>query len=268
MVKSVKVVTWNVCGLRAMIRKNRFEAVFTEEQPDVLCLNETMLQNSHIDALKPLLPSGYHAYFACSVARKGYSGVAILSKQPPLKVSEGLGSADHDREGRVLVAEFPAFYLVSTYVPNAGVKLCRLAYRTKAWDPALREFLRKLQIEKPVICCGDFNVVHQDIDIYDITGKEGCGCCTPQERAGFRRTLRQLSLIDSFRTLHPRKRKWSYYSRRQKHMRPQGKGWRLDYILASAQLQKSLKAAYIREDILGSDHHPCVAVFDLPEFNS
>lgn len=260
--KTLKIATWNVCGLRALLKKDGLSHLITAEDPDIICLNETMLQTKNIPQVTPLLPQPYIQYFSCSVARKGYSGVSILTKAKPIEVTEGLGIPKHDLEGRTLVAEYPNFYIVSTYVPNAGAGCCRLDYRTLEWDVDLRSFLSDLQEKKPVIWCGDLNVVHLDIDIYDIRGKETYACCTPQERSAFSRTLAETGMIDTFRHKNPGVKDWSYFSRRNVGARAKGQGWRLDYCVVSRELENTIERAYIRPDIDGSDHHPCLLVLN------
>ena len=264
---SLKLATWNVCGLRAMLKKGSLLSFLTSESPDIICLNETMLQSIHISSIKSQIPPNYHQYYACSSARKGYSGVAIFTQQEPLTImTQAIDK--HDIEGRTLIAEYPGFYLVSTYVPNVGAELRRLDYRTEEWDEDIRGTLGRLQALKPVIWCGDFNVVHEDIDIYDIRGKEGYGCCTPEERGSFRKTLRETGMVDTFRYLNPGVKGWSYFSRRNVGARDKGQGWRIDYILASKELKENIREAYIRSDVDGSDHHPCIAIFDFEENNN
>jgi exodeoxyribonuclease-3 len=259
---SIKIASWNVCGLRSLLKKNALEKMIESENPDMLCFNETMLQTKNVKEIDKLIPYYPYQYYACSEARKGYSGVAILTKTEPISVTTQ-NIEKHDREGRTLVAEFPSFFLISTYVPNVGAELKRMDYRIDEWDSDIRTTLNSYQNQKPVIWCGDFNVVHEDIDIYDIRGKECYGCCTPQERGSFRKTLAETRMIDTFRFLHPGEKAWSYFSRRNVKAKEKGQGWRIDYILASRELEGKISDAYTRTDIEGSDHHPVVAVFNL-----
>lgn len=260
--KSLTVASWNVCGLRSLLKKGTLPDLFTPK-PNILCLNETMLQDKHVPGVSSQLPQYPYKYFSCSQARKGYSGVAVLADSEPIKVTYGLGVPELDAEGRLIAAEFKEFIVVSTYVPNAGAALVRLDYRTLQWDTALRRYLDDLQREKPVVWLGDLNVVHEDIDIYDIRGKEDWACCTPQERNSFSTTLRSNDMIDSFRLLHPTERGYSYYSRRNINAREKKQGWRLDYVITSKTLEKHLKEAWIRGDVQGSDHHPVLSRFEF-----
>ena len=256
------ISTWNICGLRSMLKKGHLISFLSSESPDILCLNETMLQSKHIQEIKDKIPSSYHQYYACSSARKGYSGVAIFSKEEPIKVIPQ-GIEKHDIEGRTLIAEYESYFVISTYVPNVGAELKRLNYRTEEWDSDIRKTLNFYQQIKPVIWCGDFNVVHLDIDIYDIRGKENSGCCTPQERNSFRKTISENSMIDSFRHLFPDQKAWSYYSRRNVKAKEKGQGWRLDYILVSDALKDKIVSCSIKNEFEGSDHFPCITVLNL-----
>lgn len=256
--ESIRIATWNVCGLRALLKRNALVQLLEEEDPHILCLNETKLQENHVEQIKAQLPSTYYSYWNCSTAKKGYSGVAILSKTEPLNVTYGIGISKHDLEGRAVIAEYNRFYVVSTYVPNAGDGLWRLGYRTQEWDLDLRTYLDKLQKTKPVIWAGDLNVIHEDIDIHNIKGKEKCACCTPEERGNFSETLETNKFLDTFRMLNPGVKGWSYYPRRNVKAKEKGQGWRLDYIVVSQALKRSVMKAYIRDDIDGSDHHPCL----------
>lgn len=261
--RQVTIASWNICGFRALLKKNTLPAFLTSAKPDILCFNETMLQDKHVPEAIEQLPEFKYHYFTCSQAKKGYSGVAVLTKEKPISVEMGMGVKEHDVEGRLITAEFADFILVSTYVPNAGAGLVRLEYRTLQWDVALRNYLNTLQQRKPVIWLGDLNVVHGDIDIYDIRGKEDWACCTPAERSSFGQTLQHTGMIDTYRTLHPGARGYSYYSRRNVGAREKKQGWRLDYIVASAALENKLKDAFIMGDVMGSDHHPVLAKFEF-----
>lgn len=253
--KLIKLASWNVCGLRAMLSKDGINRLIDSEAPNIICLNETMLQEKNIEQVEKLIPSNFNKYWNCSRAKKGYSGVAIFTETKPERVIYGLGTERHDIEGRALTAEFKDFYVLSTYVPNGGRNML---YRTQHWDIAIREYIIKLQETKPVIWCGDMNVVHEDIDIYDIRGKETWACLTPEERGNFHTTLEVANLVDSFRYMHPGVKSWSYFSRRNVGAQEKGQGWRLDYIIVSQSLKRNIDKAYIRPDILGSDHHPCI----------
>jgi len=255
----LKIATWNVCGMKAILKKGDFQKFLQEEDPDILCLNETMLQEKYIHSVKQELPGCYYSYWNCSKARKGYSGVALLCKQKPLTVSYGIGTSKHDQEGRVITAEYSSCFVVSCYVPNSGGRGI-LMYRTREWDKDLREHLDDLQHIKPVIWCGDLNVVHQDIDVYDARGKESMPGCFPEERHSFAVTMLLNSFMDTYRLMNPDERGFSYYKRKNK---TRTQGWRLDYIIVSCSLEEKVCEAYIREDFEGSDHRPCVTCMDL-----
>lgn len=197
-----------------------------------------------------------HQYWSCSKTKKGYSGTAILSKVEPISVELGIGKRKHDDEGRVITAEFDSFFVVSTYIPNAGQKLERLEYRTKEWDIDFRSYLKSLESRgKHVIWLGDLNVVHQDIDIYNIKGKEKNAGCTPQERASFTQTLAE-GFVDTFRALHPDEKKFSWFSAINPRAKSENLGWRLDYIVVSQALMPRIRDSLIHDDFPGSDHHP------------
>ena len=256
--KATRVVSWNVCGLRAQLRKGSFLQFLESFKPEVMCLNETMLQDKHIQEIKAQIPKEYFSYWFCSQAKKGYSGVAILSLKEPLNVTYGMGVTQHDQTGRTITAEYQNYFLVCTYVPSAGNEVWRRDYRTKNWDLGLRSYLQELQKQKPVVWAGDMNVVHQDCDVYNIKGKSDWACCTPEERNNFGETLLANQMVDSFRFMNPRVKGWSYFSRKNVGARLKDQGWRLDYIVVSEALKSKIQEAYIRNDVMGSDHHPCV----------
>jgi len=247
----MKLVSWNVNGLRAALKKGFAQAV-AELDPEILCIQETKAQDDQIvEALADL--NGYHVY-CNSAERKGYSGTAILSKTEPVDVSKGIGIEQHDQEGRVLTADFGDFYLVDTYVPNSGNGLARLDYR-KEWDEDFLVFLKNLEKEKPVVVGGDFNVAHREIDIarpkanYNKTAGY-----TQIEIDGFSRFL-DAGFVDTFRVLHPDTVAYSWWSFRA-NARAKNIGWRIDYFLASAELLPKVKKACVRAEMMGSDHCP------------
>ncbi|CAG9318334.1 unnamed protein product [Blepharisma stoltei] len=251
----IKIASWNVCGLRSMLMKDGIQNLIDSEAPNIICFNETRLQDKHIEAAEKLLPSSFSKYWNCSHGKKGYSGVAILTEVKPEQVIYGIGTERHDIEGRALTAEYKEFFLVNTYFPCAGRDY---AYRTQQWDFAIRDYIAELQRKKPVIWCGDFNVINEDIDIYDIKGKEKMDCITDEERRNFHTTLEECKLVDTFRYLNPGLRVYSHYSRRKVNAVEKGYGWRVDYILVSEIFKQHIEKAYIRTDIYGSDHLPCI----------
>lgn len=245
---ALKLISWNVNGLRAVLRKN-FLDYLAEEDPDVLCLQETRARPEDIE---PLWPTAYASYWNVAEQR-GYSGTALLTKIPPLEVTRGIGVAEHDREGRVLTAEFPDFFLVNVYVPNSQRELTRLAYRQR-WDRAFLRYLRRLERRKPVIFCGDLNVAHTALDLANPKANVGNHGFTPEERAGFDALVRA-GFIDTFRAFEPGGGHYTWWSS-MPGVRARNVGWRIDYFLLSPALRPRLKSAFIRSGVLGSDHCP------------
>ncbi len=247
----MKLISWNVNGIRAVTKKDFFADV-EKMNPDVLCLQETKAQDDQVaEALEAL--EGYKIY-SNSAERKGYSGTAILVKEEPVSVSYDLGIEEHDQEGRLITAEFKDFYLVNTYVPNSGNKLVRLDYRG-TWDEALKQHLLKLEAEKPVILCGDLNVAHQRIDIArpDSNYNKSAGF-TQQEIDGLSAMLQE-GYVDSWRNMHPDEVKYSWWSYRMS-AREKNIGWRLDYFIVSEKLMPKVENTFILNEIMGSDHCP------------
>lgn len=244
----MKLVSWNVNGLRAVLRKNFME--FLEDcSPDVLCLQETKCRAEDVDQL---WPGGYTTWFH-SAEKKGYSGTAIFTKKRPLATTTGIGKKEHDSEGRVLTAEYQDFYLVNVYVPNAQDELRRLEYRQK-WDRAFLNYLRKLEKTKPVITCGDFNVAHKEIDLARPKANVKNAGFSPEERAGFDRFV-EAGFIDTFREFETGPDHYSWWSFRA-GARERNVGWRIDYFLVSQGLRRRLKNAFIMPEVHGSDHCP------------
>ncbi|OAH98966.1 exodeoxyribonuclease III [Methylomonas methanica] len=247
----MKIISWNVNGIRAVQTKG-FTETLAALDADCVLLQETKAQD---DQVKKALEGvdGYHLY-GNSADRKGYSGVAILSRQPPLQVVHDMGVAEHDQEGRVIVAEFEKFYLLNVYVPNSGDGLARLDYR-KTWDKEFLAYMQKLQSQKPLIACGDFNVAHQAIDIArpKANYNKSAGY-TQVEIDGFSNFV-EAGLIDSFRHLHPDTVAYSWWSYRA-NAREKNIGWRIDYVLTSQVLTGQIKDAFILPDVTGSDHCP------------
>ncbi len=245
----MKLVSWNVNGLRAVCKKNFFE-VLEELDADIFCLQETKMQEGQEEIPTP----GYHQYWD-SAEKKGYSGTLTLTKQEPLRVSKGIGIEEHDREGRVVTLEFPDFISVNVYVPNSQNELARLAYRM-TWEDAFRDYVAGLAKEKPVVICGDMNVAHKEIDLKnDKTNHRNAGF-TDEEREKMT-ALQEAGFIDTFRYFHPEDEVYSWWSYRF-NARKNNAGWRIDYFLASRELEPRLKSASILTDIYGSDHCPVV----------
>lgn len=251
---TLKICSWNVDGLRAWIKKKGLDWV-KEETPDILCLQETKCSEKKLPAELQELPGLCHQYWSAPSDKEGYSGVGLLSRQRPVKVSYGIGEEEHDQEGRVIVAEFDTFVLVTAYVPNAGRGLVRLEYRQR-WDEAFRKFLKGLASRKPLVLCGDLNVAHEEIDLRNPKGNKKNAGFTPQEREGFGELLQAVPLTDSFRHLYPTTAYaytfWTYMM----NARSKNVGWRLDYFLVSHSLLPALCDSKIRSKALGSDHCP------------
>lgn len=287
----MKLFSWNVNGLRACMNKG-FADFLAEYAPDIICLQETKMQREQADFVFP----GYEEFWN-SAEKKGYSGTAIFTKQNTLNVTYGLGIAEHDKEGRVITAEFADFYLVTVYTPNSQRGLARLDYRMQ-WEVVFREYLERLDAQKPVIVCGDLNrtpsssqseadasqtalqshlqelrkkkpviicgdlnVAASEIDLKNPkTNRKNAGF-TDQERAKFQELL-QAGFVDTFRYLHPEEVKYSWWSYMFK-AREKNAGWRIDYFLVSEDIKDKIKAAEIHTDVMGSDHCPVSLEIDL-----
>lgn len=254
----MRIVSWNVNGIRAVVGKGFVQQVDNElHSPDIICLQETKAQDDQIaEALAEL--QGYRIY-SNSAVKKGYSGVAILSKKQPIKVSANMGIAEHDTEGRVLCAEFDDFQLVSVYTPNAQNGLARLPYR-KTWDEAFKNYIVELEKHKPVIVCGDLNVAHQAIDIARPKDNYNKSAGYTQDEIDGMSNLLAAGYVDSFRLLHPDEVKYSWWSFRM-NARERNIGWRIDYFVVSDQLKERIKLADILTEVEGSDHCPVVIEF-------
>jgi exodeoxyribonuclease III len=246
----VKIVSWNVNGIRALLQRNSLYPFVAAYNPDVLCLQEIKAQPEQV---RCDLPSHPHCYWN-GAARKGYAGTALFSKTAPLSVRQDIGVTCHDGEGRVIAAEFEACFVVSVYVPNAKRDLSRLPAR-QDWDRCFLAYLQALERQKPVVCCGDFNVAHTAIDLARPKANEGHHGFTPEERAGFQ-TFLDAGFIDSFRHLHPGAPQHYTWWRQFGGARQRNIGWRIDYILISAALLPRLRAATILSEVYGSDHCP------------
>ncbi len=244
----MKLISWNVNGLRACMGKGFLEFVATE-QPDMICLQETKMQQGQAEV--PL--EGYEQLWN-SADKKGYSGTAIFTKHTPLSVAYGLGIDEHDHEGRVITAEYANFYLVTVYTPNSKDELKRLDYRME-WEDAFRAYVCALDEKKPVLICGDLNVAHQEIDLKNPkTNRRNAGF-TDEER-GKLTTLLSAGFTDSFRAFYPAlEGAYSWWSYRFQ-ARAKNTGWRIDYFLVSNRFMEQVTDAKILPDVLGSDHCP------------
>lgn len=253
----LKLYSWNVNGLRSVIRKGALQAFVDEYAPDILCLQETKAKQGQAEIDLPDYEELWN-----SAERPGYSGTAILTKLQPLSVRNDLPTA-HDfadqfgdplTEGRVQTAEFAGFYLVNIYTPNSKRSLERLSLRETLWDPAILEYLKRLEQEKPVVVCGDFNAAHHEIDLARPQDNRGNAGFTDAERRGVTNLL-SAGLVDTFRYLHPDAVAYTWWSNIG-HSRINNVGWRIDYFFISSALAPLLKSAEIHDDVLGSDHCP------------
>ena len=251
----MKFISWNVNGLRACCGKG-FQEYFDAENADFFCLQETKLQEGQISLPLP----GYHQFWNYA-EKKGYSGTAIFAKEEPLSVSYGVGVPELDTEGRLITLEYPQFYLVTCYTPNAQQGLARIDHRLK-WDDAFRDHLCRLDARKPVIVCGDLNVAHQEIDLKNPAANRGNAGFSDEERNSFTKTL-AAGFTDTFRFRNPDAvgvySWWSYRFQARKN----NAGWRIDYFLVSDRLKDRITATPIASQILGSDHCPVGLELDL-----
>lgn len=244
----MKLVSWNVNGLRACMKKGFLET-FEALDADIFCLQETKLSEGQLELELP----GYYQYWNYA-EKKGYSGTAIFTKKEPQNVTYGIGIEEHDKEGRVITAEFPEFYFVTVYTPNSQSELARLAYRMK-WEEDFLGYIKGLEQQRPVIYAGDLNVAHKEIDLKNPkTNRKNAGF-TDEEREKFQ-TVLDNGFIDTFRYFYPEQESiYSWWSYRFK-AREKNAGWRIDYFLVSEVLKNNLKEAKIHTEVLGSDHCP------------
>lgn len=243
----MRIISWNVAGFRACLKKG-FEEFFEKENADVYCLQEVKATEDQID----FHPDKFYFYLN-PAQKKGYSGTAIYSKIKPINVTYGIGIEEHDNEGRVITLEFKEFYLVNQYVPNVKRDLSRLNYRM-IWEDELKKYYKKLEENKPVIVCGDFNVAHNEIDIKNAKANIGNAGFTYEERDKFTKLL-ESGFIDTYRYLYPENIQYTWWSyigaARLKNI-----GWRIDYFIVSENLKEKIKDAKIKDNIMGSDHCP------------
>lgn len=248
----MKLISWNVNGLRAVVNKG-FKEFFKEIDADIFCIQETKMQEAQLDENILEIFEGYNAYWN-SAEKKGYSGTAIFTKQKPLNVTYGIGKEEHDKEGRVITLEFEEFYIVNIYTPNSKRELERLDYR-QLWEDEIRAYLLKLKENKPVVMCGDLNVAHTEIDLKNPkTNRKNAGF-TDEERAKMTELL-NAGFVDTFRYKYPEvEGKYSWWSY-MFHAREKNAGWRIDYFIVSENLKDKIEDAKILDDIYGSDHCP------------
>ncbi len=251
----MKLLSWNVNGLRACMNKN-FNEFFYDVNADIFCLQETKLQEGQID----FAPEGYYCYWNYA-EKKGYSGTAIFTKEKPITIQYGMGIEEHDKEGRLITLEFDDYYLVTVYVPNSQRELKRIEYRMK-WEDDFRNYILSLDKSKPVIYCGDLNVAHKEIDLKNPKTNHNNAGFTDYEREKLSAILNN-GFTDTFRYFYPDKEGiyswWSYmFKAREKNA-----GWRIDYFIVSNRLKDRLTDAKIHTDILGSDHCPVEVDIDI-----
>lgn len=250
-----KMISWNVNGLRAVMGKGFMDA-FQEIDADLFCLQEIKLQEGQIEMDLP----GYHMYWNYA-EKKGYSGTAIFTKEKPINVQYGIGQEEFDTEGRLITLEYPEYYILTLYTPNAQPELKRIDYRM-SWEDAFLNHIKKLDQKKPVIFCGDLNVAHNEIDLKNPKPNRGKPGFSDQERGKFTDLL-EAGFTDTFRYLHPEEEGayswWSY----MRQARQNNAGWRIDYFVISKRINDKLKEAFILPEVMGSDHCPVGITIDL-----
>jgi exodeoxyribonuclease-3 len=266
----MKIYSWNVNGIRAVLKKGTFQKFLAEHQPDVLCLQETKAERAQVEIQAP----GYHEFWNSAV-KKGYSGTAIFARHEPLAVINGFPhqlasryafadelERDSSEEGRVIAAEFAHCYVVTVYTPNSKDDLSRIPLRHKAWDPAFLAYCQELQRHKPVIFCGDLNVAHTELDLANPKPNMGKKGFTLEEREGFQNFL-NAGFVDTFRKFHQGNGYYTWWSNFA-NSRARNVGWRIDYVLVSQSLSDKVKTAQIHADVMGSDHCPVSIQLSLP----
>ncbi|MGE0384712.1 MAG: exodeoxyribonuclease III [Gammaproteobacteria bacterium] len=258
----MRIYSWNVNGIRAVLKKGTFQDFLAEHRPDILCLQETKAERGQVEIDVP----GYHEFWNSAV-RKGYSGTAIFTRIAPLAVTNGFPEAfsrrfsfadelqrDSAEEGRVITAEFDRFHVVTVYTPNAKEDLSRLKLRFEHWDPAFLEYCRMLEKSKPVIFCGDLNVAHTELDLANPRSNRGKKGFTDEERKGFDNIV-EAGFVDTLRLFRQGNGHYTWWSHFA-NARARNIGWRIDYVLVSATLRDAVQAADIHPDVMGSDHCP------------
>ncbi len=258
----MKIIVWNINGIKAMLKKNNLVELINDEKPDIFCLGETKISCPFLDIKEELnkkIKEKYYNYWSPCKTKAGYSGTAIFTKKEPIDVIYGLkvNNNEYDEEGRVITCEFKKYYLVHVYTPNSGEGLKRLDYRVNTWDKMFIKYINNLQEKKPVIICGDLNVAHKEIDIKNAKSNLQTAGFTIEERTSFDKILKDLNVVDTFRHLNPLEIKYSFWSYKFK-ARERNAGWRLDYFLVSEKIFKKIQISDILTNILGSDHAPII----------
>ena len=256
----MKLVSWNVNGIRSAIAKG-FDEFVGNADADVICLQETKARPEQVDfdSASTTWPTEYHRYWN-SALKPGYAGTALFTRTQPIAVTYGLGVDEHDREGRVINAEFDTYYIVNVYTPNSQRGLARLDYRTLHWDSAFLKHVKKLERRKPVVFCGDLNVAHKEIDLANPKNNLRNAGFTAEERSAFERLLKA-GYLDSFREFDMSPGRYTWWSFRF-DARTRNIGWRIDYVCVSNRLRPRLKEAFIWPQVDGSDHCPVGVVLE------
>lgn len=263
-----KFIHWNVNGFRPLLKTNELDTLISLENPDCICFNEIKLDNETISKMnyQKLYETNYKTYFYCPKDKKGYAGTAVFTKYTPINVTYGIGISKHDDEGRVITLEYPQFYLIACYTPNAGQGLKRIGYRIKEWDEDFFKYIDSLKSKKDIILCGDLNVAYNEIDIYEPKGHEKSPGFTQLERESFKKFLKK-GYCDTFRNINPKLQKFSFFTKRTvgKNMKELNKGWRLDYFITNTNSKLNI----IDSDMLdknkynSSDHIPIKLEFEF-----
>lgn len=270
---TLKIMSWNVNGIRAVIRKEEFQKFIDTHKPDILCLQETKANRDQVEIDLP----DYEEYWNSSDMRKGYAGTAIFTKVKPISIRLDIDPdvaakyefeddfGNGNKEGRVIAAEFDSFYLATVYTPNAKDDLGRLDYRHKLWDPAFLEYMQLLEQDKPVLYCGDLNVAHKEIDLARPKPNKGKKGFTDEEREGFDNML-EAGFFDTLRAFTEEPELYTWWTHWGK-ARERNVGWRIDYFLASNSIKDAIISADIHPEVMGSDHCPVSVVLDLDKLN-
>jgi exodeoxyribonuclease-3 len=256
----MKIIAWNVNGLRSLLKTEYLNELITSEDPDVFCMGETKLSGPYDNInneISEKFPKFKYKYWSNCKIKKGYSGTCIFCKKAPINVFYGLkhNNEELDDEGRIIVIEFKKYYLLHVYTPNSGQALARLEFRTTIWDRAFENYIKELQKQKPIIICGDLNVAHREIDIKNPKTNTKSAGYTIEERDSFNNLLNKCNLIDSYRAENPDKVEYTYWSY-MRNSRFKNIGWRIDYFMVDKIIIKKVKGSSILTNILGSDHAP------------
>ena len=263
----MKIIAWNINGIKAIIKKDYLVDLINDEKPDIFCLGEIKISHLFFDTKESFnnkLKEKYFNYWHPCKIKAGYSGTAIFTKEEPLNVIYGLNinNIEYDDEGRLITCEFNKFYIVHVYTPNSGDGLKRLDYRINIWDAMFIKFINKLQKNKPVILCGDLNVAHKEIDLKNPKTNLKTAGFTIEERTSFESILKKTKMVDIFRFLNPTEIKYTFWSYRF-NSRSKNVGWRIDYFILSKILVKKVIKTNILDNILGSDHAPIILEINL-----